>query len=67
MLADPEKDISELWTEMTTFAHVNGAVHPAVGSAARDMIDRPEEEAGSVLSTANPIYLYIETQWLRAM
>jgi type IV secretion system protein VirD4 len=52
MLADPEKDISELWTEMTTFAHVNGAVHPAVGSAARDMIDRPEEEAGSVLSTA---------------
>lgn len=52
MLADPDKDISELWSEMTTYSHVNGQVHPAVGSAARDMIDRPEEEAGSVLSTA---------------
>lgn len=52
MLADPERDISELWSEMTTFGHVNGQVHPAVGAAARDMIDRPEDEAGSVLSTA---------------
>jgi type IV secretion system protein VirD4 len=38
--------------EMITYAHVNGKTHPAVGSAARDMLDRPEEEAGSVLSTA---------------
>lgn len=53
MLADPERDVSELWEEMTTYAHLsNGQVHPAIGSAARDMIDRPEEEAGSVLSTA---------------
>lgn len=52
MLADPNRDIAELWMEMTTYGHVNGQVHPVVGSAARDMMDRPEEEAGSVLSTA---------------
>jgi type IV secretion system protein VirD4 len=38
--------------EMTTYGHVNGEVHPAIGTAARDMLDRPEEEGGSVLSTA---------------
>ena len=52
MLADPNRDIGELWMEMTTYGHTDGQNHPAVGSAARDMMDRPEEEAGSVLSTA---------------
>ncbi|WP_417519318.1 type IV secretory system conjugative DNA transfer family protein [Marinobacter sp.] len=52
MLADPERDTSELWMEMATYGHVDGQNHPAVGSAARDMMDRPEEEGGSVLSTA---------------
>ena len=56
MLADPERDIAELWMEMTTFEHFQGPsggqTHPVVGSAARDMMDRPDEEAGSVLSTA---------------
>lgn len=52
MLADPNRDVGELWMEMTTYSHVDGRNHPAVGSAARDMLDRPEEEAGSVLSTA---------------
>jgi type IV secretion system protein VirD4 len=52
MLADPERDTAELWMEMATYAHVDGRNHPAVGSAARDMLDRPDEEAGSVLSTA---------------
>jgi type IV secretion system protein VirD4 len=52
MLADPNRDIGELWMEMTTYSHVDGQVHPVVGSAARDMMDRPDEEAGSVLSTA---------------
>ncbi len=50
-LADPNRDIAELWMEMTTYGHVDGQNHPVVGSAARDMLDRPEEEAGSVLST----------------
>ena len=52
MLADPQRTIAELWKEMTTYGHVNGQVHPVVGAAARDMMDRPEEEAGSVLSSA---------------
>jgi len=52
MLADPSRPIDELWQEMTHYGHLNGENHPLVGSAARDMIDRPAEEAGSVLSTA---------------
>ncbi|MFO0702013.1 MAG: type IV secretory system conjugative DNA transfer family protein [Nitrospira sp.] len=52
MLADPQRPIAELWKELTTYGHVNGQVHPVVGAAARDMLDRPEEEAGSVLSSA---------------
>ncbi|MGE0470520.1 MAG: type IV secretory system conjugative DNA transfer family protein [Nitrospira sp.] len=52
MLADPQRPIAELWKEMTTYGHVNGQVHPVVGAASRDMLDRPEEEAGSVLSSA---------------
>jgi type IV secretion system protein VirD4 len=52
MLADPNRDIAELWMEMATYGHIDGQNHPAVGAAARDMMDRPDEEAGSVLSTA---------------
>lgn len=52
MLADPNRSVAELWMEMVTYGHVDGRNHPAVGSAGRDMMDRPEEEAGSVLSTA---------------
>ena len=52
MLADPSRPISELWAEMTHYGHLDGENHPLVGSAARDMLDRPAEEAGSVLSTA---------------
>jgi len=52
MLADPNRSVGELWMEMVTYGHVDGKNHPVVGAAARDMMDRPEEEAGSVLSTA---------------
>lgn len=52
MLSDPNRAIGELWMEMITYAHVDDKNHPVIGSAARDMLDRPEEEAGSVLSTA---------------
>ncbi len=48
----PERGAGELWMEMTQYGHVNGENHPVVGAAGRDMMDRPEEEAGSVLSTA---------------
>lgn len=52
LLADPDRGVAELWMEMATYQHVDGKAHPVVGAAARDMMDRPEEEAGSVLSTA---------------
>ena len=52
ILSNPDRDSAELWMEMATYEHVHGKNHPAVGSAARDMLDRPDEEAGSVLSTA---------------
>ncbi|BAU77417.1 IncP-type DNA transfer coupling protein TraG [Metapseudomonas furukawaii] len=52
MLADPSRPVSELWEEMTTYPHWNGEVHPLVAASGRDMLDRPEQEGGSVLSTA---------------
>jgi type IV secretion system protein VirD4 len=52
MLANPNRATDELWLEMITFGHVSGQIHPVISSAARDMMDRPAEEAGSVLSTA---------------
>lgn len=52
MMSDPARAIGELWMEMITYGHVDGLNHPVIGAAARDMLDRPEEEAGSVLSTA---------------
>lgn len=52
LLADPDRSVAELWMEMLTYSHADGKNHPVVGAAARDMLDRPEEEAGSVLSTA---------------
>ncbi len=62
LLSDPERKIGELWDEMLNFDHFdapdpagvgrNRRTHATIAKAARDMKDRPEEEAGSVLSTA---------------
>jgi type IV secretion system protein VirD4 len=52
MLSDPQKALSELWHDMRFNLHRNGSQHELVSSAAMDMISRPIEEAGSVLSTA---------------
>jgi len=52
MLSEPDRSVGELWMEMVTYEHNDGRNHPVVGAAARDMLDRPDEEAGSVLSTA---------------
>ena len=52
LLCDPDKRAIEVWTEMLCYLHANGETHPLVASAARDQLNRPEEEAGSVLSTA---------------
>jgi type IV secretion system protein VirD4 len=49
MLADTRRPILELWNEMLTYGHINGQNHPVVAASARDMLDRPPNEAGSVL------------------
>ncbi|QDF68707.1 conjugal transfer protein TraG (plasmid) [Shewanella sp. SNU WT4] len=57
ILASPNRNISELWTEMVDFAHTEDKetgeiwTHPLVAAAGQDMIDREEREAGSVLSS----------------
>ena len=48
MLSNPEVPVKQLWQQMMAV----GPRDPVVSSAAQDMIDRPDEEAGSVLSTA---------------
>jgi len=52
MLSDPSRESSELWKEMKTYPHINGEPHPLIAAAGQDMAERPEEERGSVLSTA---------------
>ncbi|HEI6745938.1 TPA: type IV secretory system conjugative DNA transfer family protein [Legionella pneumophila] len=51
MLVDPNTNIADLLIEMTQYPHMDDKTHPVISASARDMIDRPEEEAGSVLST----------------
>ncbi len=46
MLSDPARDANALWEEMLA------SPHPVVAAAGRDMLDRPEKERGSVLSSA---------------
>jgi len=52
MLSDPNQPVAELWVEMVTYNHTPDGPHIVVAQSAQDMMDRPEEEAGSVLSTA---------------
>ncbi len=51
-LSDPDRDANELWEEMRTNRHLGDRTHPFIAGAGRDMLDRPEKERGSVLSTA---------------
>lgn len=57
-LSDPSREVDELYQEMLANTHdvadhyQNGGVHPVVASAARDMLNKPDDERGSVLSTA---------------
>lgn len=52
MLSNPDQSIRELWMDMAMQEFLDGKSHPVIAATARDMLDRPEEEAGSVLSTA---------------
>jgi len=51
-LSDPERPVEDLYQEMLANAWDNGERHPVIAASARDMLNRPEEERGSVLSTA---------------
>ena len=51
ILSDPHRSVRDLWTEMMVDEHLQGQPHAVVAAAGRDMLDRPDEEAGSVLST----------------
>jgi type IV secretion system protein VirD4 len=54
LLSDPDREIAELWMEMFTAPSGTGgrANQRIIAATARDMMDRPHDEAGSVLSTA---------------
>jgi type IV secretion system protein VirD4 len=57
-LSDPNREIGLLYTEMLETQHKKDPdtqkdiTHPVVAAAARDMLNRPETERGSVLSSA---------------
>jgi len=58
-LSDPKRPITDLYEEMLTTTHIidpnnrsKNIPHPVVAGAARDMMNRPEQERGSVLSSA---------------
>jgi type IV secretion system protein VirD4 len=52
LLSDPNKKAVDVWTEMLANTYFHGDAHPLAARAARDQLNRPIEEAGSVLSTA---------------
>jgi type IV secretion system protein VirD4 len=51
-LSDPSRDIKALYDEMLESPHIGDQIHPVVAAAARDMLNRPDTERGSVLSSA---------------
>ena len=65
MLSNPEQPVQDLWVEMATHSQDytdDGHELLVVSSAGQDMLDRPDEEAGSVLSTAKSyLALYRDT------
>ncbi|WP_211830981.1 type IV secretory system conjugative DNA transfer family protein [Kistimonas asteriae] len=52
LLADPDLPIEQTLMEMMEYEHRDGMPHPVVAAAAREQLNRPENEAGSVLSSA---------------
>lgn len=52
-LSDPSRPIDMLYQEMLNNKHQDGGkTHPVIAAAGRDMLNRPEAERGSVLSSA---------------
>ncbi|WP_206245867.1 type IV secretory system conjugative DNA transfer family protein [Novosphingobium terrae] len=58
LLTDPSRPVKKLWKEMIGFNHYpdraeGEQTHPIIAASGRDMMNRPDEEAGSVISTAS--------------
>lgn len=57
-ISDPSREVKELYQEMVDNEHDkhnhydNAGVHPVIAGAGRDMLNKPDDERGSVLSTA---------------
>jgi type IV secretion system protein VirD4 len=51
-LSNPSRPIDGFYRDMLHNKWLDGAIHPTIAAASRDMTNRPDEERGSVLSTA---------------
>lgn len=51
LLTDPERPVDDTLKYMLEAQHTTAGTHPGVAAAAREMLDKPEKERGSVLST----------------
>ncbi|MBW5439245.1 conjugal transfer protein TraG [Bradyrhizobium canariense] len=51
-LSDPSRPIDATLTAMLATPHLGGSVHPVVASAARELLNKSENERSGVLSTA---------------
>jgi type IV secretion system protein VirD4 len=51
LLSDPDKTIKTFWDELLIYRYANGKQNRTIAKYARDMIDTPEREAGSKIST----------------
>jgi type IV secretion system protein VirD4 len=51
LFGDPDRSVKELWLEMNQIKPDSGTNYRLISSVGKDMLDRPPEERGSVLST----------------
>lgn len=66
LFSDPDRAAKELWLEMHQIKPESGSNYRLVSSVGRDMLDRPAEERGSVLSTAKSYLLLYRDPVVRA-
>lgn len=60
-LADPSRDITELFEEMLEFKHKNGETHTVVAQEARGMLQKADKEQSGVVSTVRSnLTLYVD-------
>lgn len=65
-MSNPNRAHTELYEEMMNNTHLNGFVHMTVAKQGRTQADRPEEEQGSVLSTAQSFFSLYDDPIVRA-